>query len=90
VVEFTFWPLYPRGKKVPVDYEGGCVPEPVRRCWRRENVPLELNKAVQQIFLEDSRLEGEERVLSSVINLVHFKLKKNNDPLWVTVTIVLD
>jgi hypothetical protein len=41
-------------------------------------------------LLEESRLEGEEQVLSNVINLVHFKLNKNNESLWVSVAIVLE
>jgi hypothetical protein len=41
-------------------------------------------------FLEESRLESEERVLSNAINLVNFKLNKSNESLWVSVAIVLE
>jgi hypothetical protein len=77
-------------KKVPVEYEGGWVPEPVRRCWRKENVELEPEQSGTADSLEESRLESEERVLSNVINLVRFKLNKNNESLWVCVAIVLE
>jgi len=91
VVEFTSWLLYPRGEKnVPVEYEGGSSPEPLGKCWRIENVPLEPEQSGTADLLEESRLEGEEHVLSNVINLVHFKLNKNNEPLWVSVAIVLE
>ena len=60
------------------------------RCWRRENVPLEPEESGTADRLEESRLESEERVLSNVINLVHFKLNKNNESLWVSVAIVLE
>jgi len=62
----------------------------VLRCWRRQNIPLELEQSVTADLLEESRLEGEEQVLSNVINLVHFKLNKNNESLWVSVAIVLE
>jgi hypothetical protein len=84
------WPLYRRVKKVPVEYEGGWDPEPVGNCWRRENVPLEPEQSGTADLLEESRLEGEEHVLGNVINLVHFKLNKNNESLWVSEAIVLE
>lgn len=62
----------------------------MRRCWRRENITLEPEQNGTADLLEESGLEGEEQVLSNVINLAHFKLNKNNESLWVSVAIVLE
>ena len=75
---------------MPVEYEGGWAPKPVGNCWRRENVPLEPGQSGTADHLEESRLEGEEHVLGNVINLVHFKLNKNNESLWVSEAIVVE
>jgi hypothetical protein len=80
----------PAGKnKVTVEYEGWTL-EPVRGCWRRENIPLEPEQSGTADLLEERLLEGEEHVLSNVINVARFKLNKNNESLWISVAIVLE